>query len=145
VRLLPSLWDEFFEEPWPRVGVVRWAERQMRGLGERGARWAPPVEILDSPEAVVLVMEVPGVRPEDIEIEVQEDVLTVRGEKPLAPQEAEQRYLRIECPYGPFERSFALGMVVEAESVTANYQDGLLRLRIRKARRQASRVKVKVE
>ncbi len=147
LRLLPRLWEEFFGEPWParqalRVSAV-WS--QPAKAGETGAHWAPAVEILESPECIVLILEIPGVRREDISVEVEEDLLRVAGEKPLPAQEAGQTYLRMECPYGPFERSFALGTRVDPQSVNASYRDGVLRLRIEKVQRLPSRVKVNVE
>lgn len=147
MRLLPSLWEEFFGEPWPVGGAMRYRAVLSRPPkeGGTGAHWAPAVEILESSECVVLIVEIPGVRREDIRVEVEEDILTVAGEKPLAPQEAGQTFLRMECPYGPFERSFALGMPVDPQSVTASYRDGLLRLRIPKTRRAPSRATVQVE
>ena len=145
MRLLPSLWEEFFGDAWP-VGLLREpGAAALARAGVTGMPWAPAVEILDGPEAVLLVLELPGVRGEDIQVEVDGDVLTVKGNKPMGEPEPGQAFLRIECPYGPFERSFAVGGAVDAQSVTATYRDGLLRLRVLKRRRQPSRVAVQVE
>jgi HSP20 family protein len=144
LRRLPSLWEEFFGESWPGGGAPRVA----LGPGwpsTAEAHFVPPVEILEGPDCVILIVEVPGVPREKIEVEIDGDVLTVRGEKPFVEREQGERFLRIECAYGPFERSFALGIPTDPASVVASYREGLLRLRIPKVRREPSRVTVKVE
>jgi len=144
MRRLPSLWEEFFGERWPGSGALRAAlgsAEPRRG----GAHFVPPVEILEGPDCVMLIVEVPGVPREKIEVELNGDVLTVRGEKPFVERQEGEKFLRVECAYGPFERSFALGTPTDPESVMATYTEGLLRLRIPKVRREPSRVTVKVE
>jgi len=130
----------------PSAGALARRERVERGQVSEQPAWAPAVDILESPQAVLLVVEVPGVAQEDVELELHDQVLTVRGEKRFVRRVEGEEFHRAECLYGRFERSFALGTPVDAEGIRAWYRDGLLRVRLPKAGRAAPRrIQVEVE
>ena len=108
-----------------------------RGGGEEGGWttgiWAPPVEIYDADDALMVRVELPGVAKEDVHVEVHENTLTLGGERKPDPQVKEGQYHRQERMYGPFQRSFMLPIQVETEKVQATYRDGLLELRLPKS------------
>ena len=105
-----------------------------RGGGEEGGwtagAWAPPVEIYDTDDAVMVRVELPGVAKEDVHVEVHENTLSLRGERKPDPSITEGQYYRQERTYGPFQRTFRLPMQVDMANVEAAYKDGLLELKL---------------
>ena len=136
-------WKQWALAPHSGLPVRRGSADQQRG-SEQPA-WAPPVDILESPDAVLLVVEVAGVPEADMHLELHDQILTVHGEKHLARRVEGENFHRAECLYGRFERSFSLGRAVDAENIRASYRDGLLRVRIPKAHREPRRIQVEVE
>ncbi len=113
--------------------------------GRPGSAWSPAVDIVETADAVVLYLEVAGVSAREIDIQIVDDTLTIRGTRaPLAG--ADRRLLRVERPSGAFERSFTLGMPIDQDSVKAAYRDGLLEITLPKQQTQTlRRVKVEVQ
>ncbi|MBI5017007.1 MAG: Hsp20/alpha crystallin family protein [Deltaproteobacteria bacterium] len=110
------------------------------------AHWSPAVDIYETGDDFVLVAEVPGMTQEDIHLEITDDVLVVRGERPSATGEASHRYHRVERPNGLFQRAFRLPAVVDPGGVTASYRDGILCVTLPKREAARSRpVSVQVE
>lgn len=107
------------------------AGRQPATSGER--MWAPPVDVHETPDDVVLRFEIPGVSDKDIQLSVTGDVLSVRGERRFDRNDSTDMYHRVERVYGKFERSVQLSMPVETEKVTASYRDGVLEVKLPKA------------
>jgi HSP20 family protein len=101
--------------------------------------WLPPVDISEDSDALKIVMEVPGVRPEDVQISVESNLLRIRGEKRQEVDENADQMHRFERTYGVFERSFALPSTVDPERIEANYDAGLLSLRLPKSERAKPR------
>jgi HSP20 family protein len=97
------------------------------------ATWVPPVDIYETEEAFVLEAELPGFTKEDIEIELIEQRLTLRGERKQPTAVKEEQYRRRERPYGRFERSFLLPTMIDRDKVTAQFQHGVLTLRLPKS------------
>lgn len=95
------------------------------GEFEYGA-WLPPVDLREEADKVVLEMEVPGIRKEDVEIHIENNVLTVRGEKKFERDEKKENYHKIERTYGKFSRSFSLPSAIKSDSVEATMKDGIL-------------------
>jgi HSP20 family protein len=95
--------------------------------------YVPPVDIDETVDAFVLRLDLPGVTPQDIKVNVTGDVLTIRGERQPDPAEDGRQRLRAERPYGTFERTFTLGRRVKAEGVEARHRDGVLEVRVPKA------------
>ncbi len=110
------------------------------------AHWAPPVDIYETEEALVLVAEIPGLDREEIHLEVSDDLLVVRGERPLVTSDLQLSYYRIERPNGVFQRSFRLPEGVDAARATATCRDGVLRIALPKRDEAKARpISVKVE
>ena len=97
-----------------------------------GRTWAPVVDILETPGDLVVRAEIPGMSREAIDIEVTAESLTIRGERKF-DSESKDQYIRVERPYGPFQRSFSIGVPVQADKVKATYKDGLLEIVVPKA------------
>jgi HSP20 family protein len=90
--------------------------------------WVPPVDIYETEEAFVLEVELPGFTKEDVDIELVENRLTLRGERRPKPDVKEEQYRRRERVYGRFERSFLLPHLIDRDKVTAQFQHGVLTL-----------------
>jgi HSP20 family protein len=99
------------------------------GNDERGlCAWRPLVDIVDTGEGIVLKAEIPGVEKSDVDIEVRDNVLTIRGERRLDPETPEEHYLRRERCLGPFQRSFALHHGVAPDQIRAVFKNGVLEI-----------------
>ena len=98
----------------------------------QAAAWAPPADIVISGEDAILTLEVPGVDPASVEVEVKERTLLVRGERKALPESSQ--VIRSEIRRGAFSRDFRLPSALPADSVHASYADGLLHIRISGAR-----------
>ena len=97
--------------------------------GEVSTRtWAPPVDIYENGDNLVLKAELPGINPDDVEIRVEDNTLYLKGERKFEKEVKEQNYHRVERSYGTFTRSFSLPNSVDADKVTANFKDGILTL-----------------
>lgn len=100
------------------------------GIG-RGA-WAPSVDIYENKDHIVLEAELPGMKQEDFDLSVENNVLTLRGERRFEKTDETDNYHRVERSYGAFTRSFTLPQTVSAEGATAEYNNGVLRVTLPK-------------
>jgi HSP20 family protein len=99
------------------------------GEGEVSTRtWAPPVDIFENGDNLVLKAELPGVNPDDVEIRVEDNTLYLKGERKFEKEVKEQSYHRVERSYGTFTRTFSLPNSVDSDKVVANFKDGVLTL-----------------
>ena len=97
--------------------------------GEASTRtWAPPVDIYENGDSLVLKAELPGVNPDDVEIRVEDNTLYLKGERKFENEVKEQNYHRVERSYGTFTRTFSLPNSIDADKVGAGYKDGILTL-----------------
>ncbi len=103
------------------------------------ATWAPPVDIYETENELVLTADLPGLQDKDIDVRVENNMLTIRGERKFKNDANQDNYLRVERAYGPFTRSFSLPNTVSSESVRAEYGDGVLTLHL--AKREESKPK----
>ena len=94
--------------------------------------WAPPVDIYENEHELVVKADLPDVDPKDLDIRVENNVLTIRGERKFEKKVNEDNYLRVERACGAFSRSFSLANTVNSEGIKADYQNGVLTLRIPK-------------
>lgn len=94
--------------------------------------WSFPVDIKDTPEAVLIKAELPGLKKEDIKISFSDNVLTIRGERKKEEKEERENYIRVERSYGSFSRSFSVDVPVKQDQVKARYQDGILEITLPK-------------
>ena len=118
------------------------------GLGRTGEEsnltpWAPAVDIYETENELVVKADLPDVNPEDLDIRVENNILTIRGERKFEKNVHEDNYLRIERAYGSFSRSFSLASSVNSESIQADYHNGVLTLSLPK-REEAKPKQIKV-
>jgi HSP20 family protein len=117
------LFDEAFR------GVPRGASDEDWALG---GSWAPAVDIYEQGGAIVLQAELPGVDPKDVDIRVENNTLTLRGQRQLDKEIKREDYHRVERAYGTFSRVFTLPTVVDTQNIKADFKDGMLRLTLPK-------------
>lgn len=123
-------------------------ENRMRGTADDGeveTGWRPLVDIYEDADHFLLTVELPGLTAKDVEIKVEEQRLTLRGERKLEFEEKKDNYHRVERTYGKFVRTFTLPNSVDAEHIEANYKEGLLAISIpKKAEVKPKQITVKV-
>ena len=111
--------------------------------------FAPPVDVYEDEHNVVLKIEVPGIEEKDIDVRIENNTLTVHGERKFEKEEKEENYRRVERQYGSFTRSFTrtftLPTTVDSEKVSANYDKGVLKITLpKKAEAKPKQIKVNV-
>jgi len=116
MRTLKEELDRFFGPPRELMGD------DLPGLGE----WAPSMDVSETKDALVVKAEVPGLDPDDIQISLQDQVLTVKGERRREQEEKDERYHRVERAYGRFARTVWLPVGIDGGKVTATFKNGLL-------------------
>jgi len=140
-------WDPFRELSTLQDRINRVFNEQLtRGESEKtGKAWAPVVDILESENDLIVRAEIPGVKREDIDVEVTAESLTVSGERKF-DEESKDNYLRVERAYGPFTRSFSIGIPVQPDKVKAAYKDGVLEIVVPKAETvKPKKIEIKAE
>jgi len=105
--------------------------------------WAPAVDIYESEQELVVKADLPEIDPKDLDIRVENNLLTIRGERKFEKKVSEESYLRVERSFGSFARSFTLANTVDTEAIKAEYQNGVLTLSIPK-REEAKPKQIKV-
>jgi HSP20 family protein len=107
--------------------------------------FAPPVDIYEDEHTITLKMEVPGIDEKDIDVRLENNTLTVHGERKIEKEEKEENFRRIERQYGSFTRSFTLPSSVDPGQVSANYDKGVLKITLaKKADAKPKQIKVSV-
>ena len=107
--------------------------------------FAPPVDIYEDEHNLTLKMEVPGIDEKDIDVRIENTTLTVHGERKIEKEEKEENFRRVERQYGSFTRSFTLPSSVDIGQVSADYQKGMLKIRLaKKAEAKPKQIKVNV-
>jgi HSP20 family protein len=105
--------------------------------------WAPAVDIYETEQNLVVKADLPDIKPEELDIRVENNILTIRGERKFEKKVNENNYLRVERSYGSFSRSFSLASTVDTEAIQADYKHGVLTLSIPK-REEAKPKQIKV-
>ena len=113
------LFDDFFGRPLTRP---EWTE----------AAWCPCVDVSENKDNVIINTEIPGMSKDDVKVSVQDNILTLSGEKRQEKEEKDANYHRMERSYGSFSRSFTLPTSVQPNKVKATYKDGILRITLPK-------------
>jgi HSP20 family protein len=129
-RELRSLQDEMnrlFSSSFSRTGNSTGEGDQIM----RGA-WNPSVDIFENQNQIVLEAELPGMKPEDVEISIENSVLTLHGERKFEKKDESDNFHRVERSYGSFTRSFTLPPTVSSENAQAEFENGVLRLTLAK-------------
>jgi HSP20 family protein len=125
-REMDRLFDRFFD--W----------RLLRRTGLEG-EWAPLVDLSENKKEVILKAEIPGMEAKDIDISLDGNVLTIRGEKKKETETKEENYHRVERSYGSFSRAIRLPAEVDDNTVDAAYKDGVLYITLTKTKKDASK------
>lgn len=112
--------DRWFRQAFPSFEAVE-------GLG-----WAPSVDLADTDGELILTAELPGVKPEDVEVDIESDSLTIKGQKKEEREESAKEMRLYERQYGSFERTFSLPRSVDAEHVKAEFKNGILTVHLPK-------------
>jgi HSP20 family protein len=100
--------------------------------GNGGNLWAPEVDIVDDKDQIKVKADLPGLKKEDIEVDLEDDVLTIKGEKKEEKEIKEKNCIRSERYYGAFHRSFTLPSSIDGSKVNAGYKDGVLEITLPK-------------
>ena len=129
---MDRLFDRFWEgdvPAWPTFG-----------------EWAPKLDVADTKDALVVKAEVPGIDPKEIEVTLQDQVLTIKGEKKEEKEEKDERHYRAERSYGAFARTIRLPLPVEAGKVSASFKHGVLTVKLPKgAAAKGTAIPIKAE
>jgi len=125
-------WDPFRE----MTQLQNRFDRLFDAVGGRQESWLPAVDVFDTQDAVVLKAELAGMKPDDIQIEVEDNVLTIKGERKFEEKVDEERYYRVERRFGSFQRSLALPQGVKADQIEAAYDEGILTVTVPKAEQE---------
>jgi HSP20 family protein len=122
-------------------------ENSFHSQGENSAltTWSPAVDIYETENELVVKADLPGVDEKAIDVRVENNTLTVRGERQFKTEVKEDNYLRVERTYGSFSRSFSLPNTVNTEAITAEYKNGVLSVQLpKRAESKPKQVKVNV-
>jgi HSP20 family protein len=107
--------------------------------------FAPPVDVYEDEHNVTLKIEVPGIDEKDLDVRIENNTLTVRGERKFEKEEKEENFRRVERQYGSFTRSFTLPNTVDTDSIQAVYEKGILKIQLaKKAEAKPKQIKVNV-
>ena len=122
------LFNESFDRSWDEASLTT---------------WAPAVDIFETEQELVVKADLPDIKPEELDIRVENNILTIRGERKFEKKVEEKNYLRVERSYGSFSRSFSLANTVKTEAIKAEYKNGVLTLTVPK-REEAKPKQIKV-
>ena len=118
----------------PRLARALGLHGQQQGSGRAtAAAWAPALDISERKDAYLVTVELPGLKPEDLDITMEDGLLTIKGERQFTSESSEQQYHRVERRYGSFRRSITLPAHVTAEGIQASFEDGVLQILVPKA------------
>jgi HSP20 family protein len=102
------------------------------GQTDQGRRWVPPMDLVEAEDHFVLKADLPGLREEDVNIEIQDGTLTISGERKAEHEQRERGWYRIERSFGSFNRSLTLPDGIDPDRIAASFSDGVLELQIPK-------------
>jgi HSP20 family protein len=145
MRTILNRWEPFRGAATLQEQVNRLFGNVLEHSGEESSltSWAPAVDIYETEHEMVVKADLPEVDPKELDIRVENNLLTIRGERKFEKKVNEDNYLRVERAYGSFSRSFSLANTVNAEAIKADYQNGVLKLTIPK-REEAKPKQIKV-
>lgn len=147
MRLGLRVWEPFKNYRPFNNNFDTWFEDAFKSLNSsevETGNWLPNVDIYETDERYVINAEIPGLTKEDIDIDLKENILTIKGEKKFEEKTEEDNYVRVERRYGTFQRSFALSENADAEKINASYTNGVLKVSIPK-KEEAKPKQIKVE
>lgn len=120
-------------------------KREGTGSGEFVTRsWAPSVDVIENENDIVVKAELPGMEQKDIDVHLEDNQLTIKGERKFEQEDKGENYLRQERVYGSFYRSFTIGSGIQADKVSANYKNGILEIVLPKEEKvQPKKIEIK--
>jgi len=124
-------WNPWRELEAMRTDLDRVFGRRFGAVAEEGG-WSPAVDVIEEADAVVLKADLPGMSADDIEIECDDDLLTIKGERKFEEITEKEGYRRIERGYGRFERTFSMPKGAKTDESVATFHDGILEIRVPK-------------
>ena len=127
-----SLIDRFFNESLSRRGGSQYS-------------FVPKVDIVENDKGFDILLAVPGMNKEDFKIDVNENVLTISGERKFARERKENYYVSIESQYGNFKRAFTLPETVDAGKIAASYVNGVLEIRLPKDEKKSQKTTIRID
>lgn len=141
-------WDPFRE----LTDMQRSMDQLIRNFGPTagreealGTNFVPPVDVYEDEHGITLKLEVPGIDEKDLDVRVENNVLTIHGERKFEKEEKEENFQRIERRYGSFTRTFTLPNTVNTDNVQADYDKGVLKIHLNKrAEAKPKQIKVNV-
>ena len=111
----------------PLRDLRAWQERLERLASQQGSPWAPPIDVYETDDRYVMSAEIPGLSRDQIHLSVQDNRLTIRGERPAGvPESSTRHYHQIERGHGPFYRAFEFAEAVRHDAIKADLRDGVL-------------------
>lgn len=132
-------WDPFSEMSRLQDEVNNWFTPATRSFA-----WTPAVDIYEEKDAIFVKAETPGMTPSEIQINVENNVLTLKGERRLEREDKRDSYHRVERAYGSFSRSFVLPNLVDSTKINAEMKDGVLTVRLpKKAEAEPRKIEIK--
>lgn len=149
-RVDANRWDPFAELEDMRSRLMRAFDlpSPLRWAGEdlSPAVWAPSVDVKETEEEFIIHVDLPGVKPEDVDLQVTGDNVVIKGERKFEQEQEKEGYHRIERSYGSFQRAFTLNTPVKADEISAGLKDGVLTVKLPKAAEARSRkIEIKSE
>src|ERR1700676_5303888 len=148
MRTLLNRWEPFRGAATLQEQVNRLFGNALEHSGEESnlTTWAPAVDIFETEHELVVKADLPEIKPEELDIRVENNILTIRGERKFDKKVNENNYLRVERSYGSFSRSFSLANTVNSEAIKAEYKNGVLTLTIpQRKEAKPKQIKVNVE
>ena len=126
-----------------RLFQQSFGEGREESLGNVG--FTPAVDVYEDEHNIILKIEVPGIEEKDIDVRLENNTLTVHGERKFEKEEKEENYRRVERQYGSFTRSFTLPNTVDTDNIQAGYSKGILKIQLaKKAEAKPKQIKVNV-
>jgi HSP20 family protein len=140
-------WDPFHGLNSLQEQVIRLFESNLPARTDNSAltAWAPAVDIYETENELVLKADLPAVEEKDLDVRIENNMLTIRGERKFEQNVNEDNYLRVERTYGSFSRSFSLPNTVNTEAIKAEYKNGVLSIELpKRAESKPKQVKISV-
>ncbi|MBI4690639.1 MAG: Hsp20/alpha crystallin family protein [Nitrospirae bacterium] len=136
---MEKMFDEFFRRPFPLIGPSWWPR-----FGIEREDISPTVDIFEEDNDVVVKAELPGMKKEDIDVNITDNTITISGEKKKEEKVEKKNYYRVERSYGSFTRTFRMPSEVQSDQAKASFKDGVLEVKIPKTE-EAKKKEKKVE
>jgi len=128
---------------WEPFNLLREFDNVLRNRVQDGI-WSPKVNIVENEKGYTISAELPGVSKDDIDIDLKDNTLSIKGEKKVETKDETENYIRVESSYGKFERSFNVSDDIDRNSVNASFKDGVLTLVLNK-KEESKPKQIKVE